>query len=218
MDDGSTSTGIDRRPSPLTPATDRAGRRSAARGAPLRVLHLVSSLAVGGMEQFVLRLAREQRSAGHDAAVLSIREGPLVEQARCDGIPVRVLGGRRKLARIARGIAHMARMRPNILHVHNPPSLPYGLLGRACCRARLVMTHHGQMEMDLLSTAAQRRIDVLVAVSDAVRDALRSLGMADRRGSVTVLRNGVQTLTPGRTAPEVSACRLGRRRGGPGSR
>jgi hypothetical protein len=37
---------------------------------PLRILHLVSSFQVGGMEQFVLRMAREQQQRGHQVAVL----------------------------------------------------------------------------------------------------------------------------------------------------
>ena len=105
--------------------------------------------------------------------------------------------------RALRGAAHLARMRPAILHVHNPPCLPYGLLGRSCSRARLVMTHHGQMELDDISPATQRRIDALVAVSDAVRDALRSRGMGDRRGDVAIVRNGVETLAPRRSRSDV---------------
>jgi glycosyltransferase involved in cell wall biosynthesis len=205
MDDGGSSAGIDRSISLLRRGARGPGARVDASATRLRVVHLVSSLAIGGMEQFVLRLARAQRAAGHPVSVLSIREGPLAEDARTAGVPARVLGGRSKVTRVLSGIAHFARTRPHILHVHNPPSLPYGMIGRRVSGARLVMTHHGQLELDVLSPAAQRRIDALVAVSDAVRNALTSQGMADRRGSVTVVRNGVEMPAPRRGRSEVRA-------------
>src|SRR6266567_3182230 len=53
-----------------------------------RVLHLVSSLQVGGMEQFVLRIAALQRKRGIDARILALRPGPLQDSSEA---PIAIL-------------------------------------------------------------------------------------------------------------------------------
>src|SRR5579871_1060878 len=93
----------------------RIGRR-------LRIVHAVSSLQVGGMEQFVLQIAAAQQQSGHEAAVLALQGGPLLETARRQGVKVYVLGGKRKELRVLRALLLLARLRPDIMHAHNPTS------------------------------------------------------------------------------------------------
>src|SRR5829696_3322135 len=75
----------------------RTGNASAdARRTPtMSVLHIVSSLSVGGMEQVVLRLAKAQTRVGHNVAVLALRGGPLISQFQDAGINTHALGGSR---------------------------------------------------------------------------------------------------------------------------
>src|SRR5690349_16306125 len=85
---------------------------------PLRILHLVSSLAVGGMEHFVLRLAEEQQRYGHTTAVLAVRNGPLAEEADRMGVKTLVLRGGR-VERVLRNLWAVGQFRPDVIHPHN---------------------------------------------------------------------------------------------------
>src|SRR5688572_16469943 len=85
----------------------------------LRILHVVSSLEAGRMEQFAIRLAREQRRSGHDAAVLAVRGGPLLQTAREMGVPVTVLRGAGPVGRGGEVLLRMFRGRADVVHAHN---------------------------------------------------------------------------------------------------
>src|SRR5438552_5630902 len=108
----------------------------------LRVVHTVSSLEGGGMEHFVLRLVEAQRSLGHDASIFAVKTGALLEAALAKQIPVSVIGPGNIVARVAKTMATMARLRPDVVHAHNPTSMQYALLGKLVARAKLVMTDH----------------------------------------------------------------------------
>jgi glycosyltransferase involved in cell wall biosynthesis len=75
----------------------------------LRIDHVVSSLKGGGMEHFVIRLCEAQRRRGHDAAVLAIYGGPLLEIAAAKGVPVTVLR-----AGTLQRVAHAAEVRAEL--------------------------------------------------------------------------------------------------------
>ena len=46
-----------------------------------RILHIVSSLGVGGMERMLLQLSTAQQEAGHRVSVLALRAGALEQEA-----------------------------------------------------------------------------------------------------------------------------------------
>ncbi len=161
---------------------------------PMRIVHLVSSLKVGGMEQFVLRIAAVQ-SADHRVTVLALQDGPLREEARGMGLAVHVLGGSQKHLRALRGAALLARLRPDIAHAHNQTSLHYAVLAKRVAGAKVVMTNHGQgMGSPRTPSALEwRDTDSIIAVSQAVADRMRDAGVADK---VSVILNGVETKAP----------------------
>ena len=169
--------------------------------APLRIVHVVSSLMNGGMEHFVIRLADAQRRLGHDATVMAIKPGPLGEDARARGVPFTVLDGKGKGDRILRGVAHMARLRPDVIHAHNTTSLHYAVLGRLVSGGRIVLTDHAQINR--VPRAFEWYLtDAAVAVSrdTATRSPARSV-LPD----VRVLHNGVDVEAPRRGRAEVRA-------------
>ncbi len=168
---------------------------------PLRVVHLVSSLLNGGMEHFVLRLCAAQRKLGKDARVVAIKPGPLVEDAAALGIPVTVLDHGAKYDRIGRGAIEMARLRPDILHVHNTTSLHYAVLGRLVSGARIVLTDHAQINR-VPRTFEWFLTDVAVAVSgDTAKNSVANAVL----GHVRVFHNGVDPKPARRTRAEVRA-------------
>jgi glycosyltransferase involved in cell wall biosynthesis len=167
---------------------------------PLRIIHTTSSLNGGGMEHFVLRLAEAQRKGGHDARVLALQGGPLQEHADRLGIPTIVLGGASTPSRVVRGAAALARLRPHIMHSHNPTSLQYGVIGKLVSGARLVFTDHRGI-VRVPHTIEWLLTDAVVAVS---RDTARQ-SPASKVVDVGVIYNGVDPPAPKRSRAAVRA-------------
>ena len=143
------------------------------------------------MEQFALRLAREQRRLGHDASVMAARGGPLVQAAAEMGVPAAVLRGAGPVRRGCDAVARMIGGRAEVVHAHNPPALRYAMLARAVGRPVLLMTRHGQQTGRLLTSMQWRLTDAVVAVSESAAVALRS-ACPGRAGKITLIRNGVE--------------------------
>jgi glycosyltransferase involved in cell wall biosynthesis len=169
--------------------------------APLRIVHTVSSLLNGGMEHFVVRLATAQRARGHDARIVAIKTGPLVDQAEALGIPVDVLQRSGKADRILRGAVSLGGARADIIHAHNTTSLHYAVLGKLLSGARIVFTDHAQISR--VPRAFEWYLtDAAVAVS--AHNARTSLANGVLR-EVLVVHNGVQVEPPRRGRAEVRA-------------
>jgi L-malate glycosyltransferase len=176
--------------------------RTAAPRRRLRVTHVVSSLKVGGMEQFVLRLGRTQQEDGHAVSVLSLRDGDLVEEA--GDLKLKVLRHGSILTRVPDAALWLRRMRPDVVHAHNPTSLQYAVLARVLTGARVVMTDHGQCAGVARETPERewKRTDAVVAVS---ADVLRRRGLPECVRRQRVIRNGVQFAAAQRERAEVRA-------------
>lgn len=168
------------------------------------LVHVVSSLRVGGMEQFVLRVAAAQREAGDRVTILALQAGGDLEaQAAEHGISVQTLHGN-KIARVMQTGALFARLRPEIVHAHNPTTLHYALLGKRFCGAKVVVTCHGRGKGDtrLPSTAEWERADAVVGCSQAVAGEMRG---AVGRTPLHVILNGITPTPPQRSRAEVRA-------------
>jgi glycosyltransferase involved in cell wall biosynthesis len=167
----------------------------------LRIVHTVSSLGGGGMEHFVVRLVEAQRKAGHDASIFAVKGGPLFEQARAKDLPVHVLtqGTENIALRLAKTVAFMARLRPDVVHAHNPTSMQYAVIGKLVARARFVMTDHRGIYRK--PTAFEwARTDAVVAVSEDTARISDAVGKAKR---ILVIANGVEIKHPKRARDEM---------------
>jgi glycosyltransferase involved in cell wall biosynthesis len=165
-------------------AVSRAGRRK------LRIVHVVSSLKVGGMEQFVLRIAGAQRRAGHRVSVLAVRGGPLLEEGRRQGLEILTLDHPGKALRLLRAALSLAWHRPDITHAHNFTAFQYALLGKIFGRSRLVLTLHGRSPADKRSPGKREldRIDAVVAVSSKTPE---HYDLSSDHAGLSVIHNGV---------------------------
>jgi glycosyltransferase involved in cell wall biosynthesis len=173
---------------------------------PLRVLHVIARLNVGGAALHVVQLAAEQRRLGHEVLVVAgeIPSGEesmeyLVEEL---AVPYRRLPSLRRDispghdAAAIRSLVRLIRAnRPDILHTHTAKAGATGrlaaiLAGREGPGAT-VHTYHGHVLAGYFSaprTALYRQIerrlarrtDALVAVSPQVRDDLVALRIARR--------------------------------------
>jgi len=97
----------------------------------MRILQLVANLDYGGLERLAIGLARQQRAAGHEAAICCLtHEGALADEARESGIEVAALDKKPgfspltllKLARILRRVSmSCTRTTPSCTTTAPPP-------------------------------------------------------------------------------------------------
>ena len=169
---------------------------------PLRIVHLLSSLNVGGLEQFVLRIADSQRRQGHAVELLFREPGPLLKEAEALELPVTQLKSSNKLIRSLEALAFFSRFKPDIVHPHNAHMLPYAVMAKTLGKPAVVMTRHSQRAQTAPSAYEVLRTDAVVAVSEAARGALEET-WPGFRGKVSVIRNGIEPRTPQRPRSEV---------------
>lgn len=151
----------------------------------MRALIIVAELGSGGAETMVDALARRLAADGDDVAVASSggwRADLLAEDGIATlAVPLRKRGPWR-LVRAAVTLQREVRRRPvDVVHAHNVRAALAGRLGtlRLGHRPRLVCTVHGLADGDYRRAAQilRRCADVVVAVSDDVRDRLLAAGL-----------------------------------------
>jgi glycosyltransferase involved in cell wall biosynthesis len=166
------------------------------------ILHIVSSLGVGGMERMLLQLATAQQKAGHRVSVLALRPGPLEQEAAERSIRAQVFSSNTgRLGRSLEALRFFKTMRPDIVHVHNPTSLHYAVLSKLVSRAAIVVTLHGDQDTHarLGSSFEWWLTSAAVIVSHA---AGRTLRLPSHAGRLIVVHNGIGVVAddPGQRA------------------
>jgi glycosyltransferase involved in cell wall biosynthesis len=163
------------------------------RGA-LKIMHVISSLECGGMEQFVLRLADRQRQRQHQVTILALRPGALLQSVEADRIRIHVLGGTSSLMRFTRGLTFVTSKWPHIIHAHNPTSLHYATAAKALTAAKVVLTDHNGTNLRRPSVWELRHTDIVVPVSRPTADAhINAYGF---NCPVQIIPNGVEIRMP----------------------
>ncbi len=150
----------------------------------LRALHLISNLDVGGAQEVVRTLMPALRSAGVEASVATLRDGPLREPLEAEGIPVAVLKGRsRSLAGDPRAILELGRI--------------YRDLAQTIERERIdVVQTHLMRSLDFLALGLKRRgrHPSIVWTFHNARIDLRPDQLTQRRWLLAPKRVGYRTL------------------------
>lgn len=192
----------------------------------MRVVQVVESLEVGGLERMALDLAIAQQAAGHQVSIYCLlRLGPLTDQARSAGIPVKLFD---KPPGLAPGLFlqlawHFLRDRTDVAHAHNPGIHPYVALGARLAAVPVVInTRHGS----LTSTGIpyqERHFQFAIPFTDHVvfvseqsrRHFLELSGVAASRTSVII--NGIPVekfqrppASPGSARPRIRFGTVGR--------
>jgi glycosyltransferase involved in cell wall biosynthesis len=163
----------------------------------MRILHVLPSLAPGGMERLVVQLTADATGRGHDVVVASAT-GAWVPRVREAGAAHLALpatsrhspfGSATATVLLARGIRHM---RPHILHAHNVRAtvLARGAMVLSHHRAVLMPTLHGLAPSDyagagrVLGWTAHR----VIACAPSVARSLEAAGFPGAR--IDVITNG----------------------------
>ena len=176
----------------------QAGRR-------VRVLQIVESMDVGGMERMVATLCRALDPRDFEARVLVTRKrGLLGEVLAAEGIPVSCAEMRSDRAdwRAPIRVAHFIRQyKPDVVHTHATHSLLYGgIPARWCNVPLLVHTEHGRVFPDKPHLMLAERwfsasLVKFVTVSQALADEVQRYERIPSH-RLSVIPNGVADLPP----------------------
>jgi glycosyltransferase involved in cell wall biosynthesis len=160
----------------------------------MRILHICSARSIGGGEKHVTSLANGLAQRGHDVFIALAPDSPLrsllqgVPREHIIELPMRnalSLGSAWKLARWARARA------VQIIHAHVGRDYPLAALAAGRSSAQLVLTRHVMFPLGRVHKLTLRRTARVIAVSQAVADALRSQAIF-KPEIVRVIHNGVE--------------------------
>ncbi len=168
----------------------------------LRVIHVVRTLATGGLETLVLDVCVRMRAGGAAAQVCALLPGDGLEQrpAYAD-VPCTVLAERYRDGKLAsvHGLTRLFRReRPHVVHTHNfLCQVRAGIAARRAGVPVLVCTKHGNSRSRLirsrrLAAYAYRLADRVIAVSHDVRSRFLD-DLPVPRDRVKVILNGIDT-------------------------
>lgn len=166
----------------------------------MKVVHVVETLAVGGLERVVISLAAWQHARGDACAIVCLfHEGALASEARARGIEVVAVGKAPGLDLRALGALRstLRRLAPDVLHTHNAVAHYYAAVAAAGIGvARKINTRHGmgrtaRRRLDQLYRAALHGTDAAVAVCAAARDRFVAAGIVPA-SMAAVVANGAE--------------------------
>lgn len=193
---------------------------------PITVVHLVSTLGVGGQEMVILSLVEHMDRQRFNPVVLTLHEGgPLADRIRSLGVPVETVGapGLTGLPLVRRLAARLKFHRADVLHTHNPAPHQHGAAARVLAGVPvLIHTKHGRNNFPTRARRwaeqlAGRFSDLVVAVSSDSAEVARTIDRVPMR-KLRVIHNGIAlddmplatVGRPGRPPRAVHVARLNR--------
>jgi sugar transferase (PEP-CTERM/EpsH1 system associated) len=166
---------------------------------PLRIVHLLQGLDIGGLELMVVGLVEALDPARFECSVICYDElGSLVPRLEKRGVRVRLLQRRPGIdvRYILRLFGRLVADRSDLLHLHNPTALFYGAVaGRLARIPAILYTDHGRdlasgRPVMLANRILARMVDRIVAVSNyGRRNLIENEGFPP--GRICLIRNGI---------------------------
>lgn len=165
----------------------------------MKIVQLLPSLELGGMERLAVDLARQQKAEGHQSSIYcTSHPGQLASEARAANVLVHSFGKNTGFSlRLIRDLASRLRVdRPDVLHAHNALVLHYAVAAARLARIPVVVnTRHGgnnnwDPRCERIWRRAVRWIDSLVFVSEGVREFYVTRDRLSRR-NISVIYNGI---------------------------
>jgi glycosyltransferase involved in cell wall biosynthesis len=165
----------------------------------MKIVQLLPSLDLGGMERLAVDLARQQKAEGHTPSIYcTSHPGQLAPEAEAAHVPVHSFGKTTGFSfRLIRELASRLRVdRPDVLHAHNALVLHYGIAAARLAQIPVVVNtrHGGNMNWDPHCERIWRRSvrwsDAVVFISEGVREYYVTRDRLSRR-KTSVIYNGI---------------------------
>ena len=165
----------------------------------MKIVQILPSLELGGMERLAVDLARQQKAEGHEPSIYcTSHPGQFAHQAEAANVPVHAFGKTTGFSlRLILDLAARLRVdRPNVLHAHNALVLHYAIAAARLAQVPVVVnTRHGgnnnwDPHCERIWRRAVRWIDSLVFVSEGVREFYVTRDRLSRRNT-SVIYNGI---------------------------
>jgi glycosyltransferase involved in cell wall biosynthesis len=192
----------------------------------MRIVQLVDTLEIGGVERIAVNLALSQRSAGHTPLLYCMfKGGALADEARAAGIPV--LEFHKKPGFSVNMLLALSRQLlrdvPDVLHTHNPGVHHYGAVAAWAARVPVVVntrhnpvTSFGHLFEGRYYRAVMPLTDRIVFVCEATRRYLvLQQRLSNKKSSVII--HGIdlepflkRPAAPGSASPRVRFGAVGR--------
>jgi glycosyltransferase involved in cell wall biosynthesis len=166
---------------------------------PVTVVHLVSTLGVGGQEMVILSLVEHMDRQRFNPVVLTLHEGgPLADRIRAFGVPVETVGepGLTGLPLVRRLAARLKAHGTDVLHTHNPAPHQHGAAARLLAGVPvLIHTKHGRNHFPTRARRWAEQIagkfsDLVVAVSIDSSEVARTIDRVPA-SKLRVIHNGI---------------------------
>lgn len=159
----------------------------------IKVLHLLSSLNVGGREKVAIDIVNSLDRERFVPVLMSLRPGGSMRERVNDDVEVITYNKSDKLDFNAyREISNVIRKKNiDVLHTHNPGAFLYGFIGgKLGGLKKIINTEHGfeynlNLKKRIAERICRRFIALTIAVSDDVKKRLGS------SGEIRVLHNGI---------------------------
>lgn len=168
----------------------------------IRVVHVLLTADVGGLERVAIDLARKSDRERFDCRIVCARSaGALAPLAQKLGVQLDALGARGWVDGVLRLARRLRQIRPHVVHTHNPGAHRVGAPARLLARTPvLVHTKHGRNNPDdggavALNRRLARFSDAIVAVSADSAQVAREIERIPAC-KVHVIHNGVDPGAP----------------------
>jgi glycosyltransferase involved in cell wall biosynthesis len=187
----------------------------------MKIIQILPSLELGGMERLAVDLARQQIAEGHEPSIYcTSHPGQFAPEAEAANVPVHSFGKTKGFSpRLIRDLVLRLRVdRPEVLHVHNALVLHYALAAAFFARVPIVVnTRHGgnnnwDPHCERIWRQAVRWTDAIVFISEAVREFYVARDRLSTRHT-SVIYNGIDldkfTSHPARPSTDRPTFRIG---------
>ncbi|MGC0774641.1 MAG: glycosyltransferase [Candidatus Acidiferrum sp.] len=165
----------------------------------MKIIQLLPSLDLGGMERLAVDLARQQKAEGHEPSIYcTSHPGQLAPEAAAANVPVHSFAKSTGFSlRLIWNLASKLRLdRPDVLHAHNALVLHYAIAAARLARIPVVInTRHGgngnwDPHCERIWRRAVRWADAVVFISEGVREFYVTRDRLSRHNT-SVIYNGI---------------------------
>jgi len=156
-----------------------------------RVLHLDSGQTWRGGQRQVLLLAMGLRNRGHEPLLIGAPDSPLVRRAQAEGLAVATIPmiADWDLQAARRIRSRIKAWQPDVVHAHDARSHALSLIALLGSKTPFIVTRRVIFPPKSIGLKYGERVTQFIAISNAVRDAMVTRGIAPSR--IKVVHSGI---------------------------